>query len=184
MRIVADRARIEQFMEALGRHARADTRVYFTGGATAVLYGWRVSTVDVDIHIDPENDAILRAIPEIKERLRINVELASPPQFIPVPKHWEERSQFIKQIGHTSFHHFDPYAQALAKIERNHTQDREDVAAMFRLGLVNGKRLLSYFEEIEPGLYRYPAIDPETFAEKVRETVGRHGARDGSEHSQ
>jgi hypothetical protein len=27
-------------MQALGEHADADCRVYFTGGATAVLEGW------------------------------------------------------------------------------------------------------------------------------------------------
>ncbi len=173
MRIVADRTRIEQFMDALGRHPDFDTRVYFTGGATAVLYGWRATTIDVDIYIDPESDAVLRAIPEIKERLRLNVETASPLQFIPVPKHWEERSPFIKQVDRTSFHHFDLYAQALAKIERNHTQDREDVNAMLRLGLVNSKRLLPYFEETQSEIYRYPAIDPESFRRRVREYAVR-----------
>lgn len=47
MRDLADEARIEQFMRALGRVAQIDGRVYLTGGATAVLYGWRQSTIDV-----------------------------------------------------------------------------------------------------------------------------------------
>jgi hypothetical protein len=33
-----------------------DTRIYFTGGATAVLYGWRASTIDVDLKIVPDRD--------------------------------------------------------------------------------------------------------------------------------
>jgi hypothetical protein len=32
----------------------------------------------------PEQDDVLRAIPQLKDRLRINVELASPADFIPV----------------------------------------------------------------------------------------------------
>ena len=35
-------------MEALGREARKSVRVYLVGGTTAVLMGWRNSTVDVD----------------------------------------------------------------------------------------------------------------------------------------
>ena len=154
-------------METLGQYAEADTHVYFTGGATAVLVGWRVSTIDLDIRIVPERDELLRMIPEIKDRLQINVEFASPLEFIPVPQRWEERSPFVKQVGRTFFHHFDPYAQALAKIERNHEQDRDDVEAMLRCGLIARNRLLSYFEQIESDLYRYPAIDPGSFRDRV-----------------
>ena len=52
MRELANSIRIEQFMRDLGRVATAESRVYFTGGATAVLHGWRKTTIDVDI-IDP-----------------------------------------------------------------------------------------------------------------------------------
>lgn len=46
MRKLADATRIEQFMRALGKAAHAEGRVYLTGGATAVLYGWREMTID------------------------------------------------------------------------------------------------------------------------------------------
>ncbi len=144
-----------------------ETRMYFTGGATAVLYGWRESTIDVDVKLVPERDSALHVVQEVKERLQINVELASPVDFIPVSESWESRSPFIRQVGRTFFHHFDLYAQALAKVERGHRQDTEDVRAMLRTGLVDTKHLLSYFEDIEPRLYRYPAIDPAAFREKV-----------------
>ena len=91
MREVADAERIRAFMRALGAEADAPVRVYVTGGATAVLFGWRRSTIDVDIRVVPDRDRVFRAIPAIKERLRINVELASPLDFIPVPAGWEER---------------------------------------------------------------------------------------------
>jgi hypothetical protein len=38
-----------RFMRAFGAAAEVPTRVYFTGSATAVLRGWRLSTIDVDI---------------------------------------------------------------------------------------------------------------------------------------
>ena len=65
-------------MRALGRAAREPARVYLTGGATAVLHGWRVTTVDMDMKVIPDRDDVLRMIPRIKEELSINVELAAP----------------------------------------------------------------------------------------------------------
>ena len=58
---------------------------YLTGGATAVLVGWRGTTIDVDVALEPEQDELLRELPRIKNELGINVELASPRDFIPVP---------------------------------------------------------------------------------------------------
>ena len=169
MREVADATRIRRFMEAWSREADAPARVYFTGGATAVLMGWRATTIDVDVKLVPETDRLLRAIPRLKEDLRLNVELASPADFIPVPAGWEDRSAFIAQEGALAFCHFDVYAQALAKIERGHWQDVEDVRAMIARGLVDPARARQYFARIEPEVYRFPAIDLPTFRQAVEE---------------
>jgi hypothetical protein len=53
-------------------------RVYLTGGATAVLHGWRSSTIDVDLELVPDRDELLRELPGLKEELRVNLELADP----------------------------------------------------------------------------------------------------------
>lgn len=169
MRQLADADRIRRFMRALGREASSEVRCYFTGGATAVLLGWRRSTIDVDLKLVPEADEVLRAIPRLKEELQINVELASPLDFIPVPPGWEGRSLFIAREGKISYYHFDPYAQALAKLERSHAQDLEDVRNMLRSGLVQPARALEYFERVVPELYRYPAIDPRAFRRAVED---------------
>ena len=167
MRPLADAARIRRFMAALGGETRHDARVYLTGGATAVLHGWRGATIDVDIRLVPDRDELLRAIPRLKETLQINVELASPSDFIPVREGWEERSPFIAREGRLDFHHFDLCAQALAKIERGHGQDVADVREMLDRGLVTRAALRETFAAIEPMLYRYPAIDPRSFRDAV-----------------
>lgn len=174
MRALADADRIHRFMRAIGKAALAETRVYFTGGATAVLQGWRQSTIDVDIRVVPEQDAIFRAIPRLKEELQLNVELASPDHFIPVKPGWEDRSPFAAREGRVCFHHFDLYAQALAKIERQHAQDMSDVREMLDRGLIERTGLLAYFEAIEPSIYRYPAVDAASFRAAV-EAVVRSG---------
>ncbi len=160
-------------MRALGQEASTEVRAYFTGGATAVLLGWRAATIDVDLKLVPEDDAVLRAIPRLKEELQINVELACPLDFIPVPPGWEDRSLFVAREGRVSYYHFDPYAQALAKLERGHAQDLEDVRHLVRSGLVDPPRALEYFRQVEPHLYRYPAVDPRAFRRAVEEAFGR-----------
>jgi hypothetical protein len=173
MREAVTEPRLRAFMRAIAAEAREHGRIYLTGGASAVLRGWRDSTIDVDITIIPESDRILRAIPDVKERLHVNVELASPADFVPPLSGWEERSPFIAREGTISFHHFDFYTQALSKLERAHHKDLLDVDSMIRDGLVDPKRLLSLFEEVEPELYRYPAIDPPTLRRALERLAAR-----------
>lgn len=171
MREPADLTRIQQFMRRLGGEARAESRVYFTGGATAVLHGWRASTLDIDIRLEPTRDELFRAIPALKEQLRVNVD-ASPADFIPVRPDWQARSPFIAREGSVSFHHFDLYAQALSKVERGHAQDLEDVRQFLESGLVDRAGLLEYFEAIVPQLHRYPSLDPPSFRRAVERATG------------
>lgn len=73
---------IEALMRELGRRVREPARVYFVGGTTAVMFGWRASTIDIDVRLEPDR-AILAHIPELKRELRLNIELASPADFVP-----------------------------------------------------------------------------------------------------
>jgi hypothetical protein len=167
MRERVNAERLRRFMRELATLSRGSGRVYLTGGASAVLHDWRDSTLDIDITILPEDDRVMRIIPALKERLNVNVELASPADFIPPLPGWEDRSPFIAREGTLSFHHYDFYAQCLAKIERGHRKDLEDVGRMFSDGLVERGRLLELFAAIEPELYRYPAVEPPAFRRAV-----------------
>jgi hypothetical protein len=159
-------------MRVLAGHAAVEGHVYFTGGVSALLMKWRTATIDIDIKMVPEQDQLFRALPGLKESLEINVELAAPDQFIPPVPGWEERSPVISRHGRLTFHHYDFYSQALAKIERGHSRDVSDVTAMLDLGLIDPRRTLDYFDQIEPELYRYPAIDPPSFRRAVEERMG------------
>ncbi len=175
MRERVDRERLRAFMRALGEAARQPLQVYLVGGATAVLEGWRDATIDVDLALGGDASALIKALPGIKERLDVNVELASPADFIPVKPGWEDRSPFVAQEGPVTFRHFDLYAQALAKIERGHDTDRRDVAELIKRGLVDEPRLQDYFDAIEPELYRFPAIDPRSFRRAVEAVTSGGG---------
>jgi len=167
MRRLADAERIRRFLHDLAPAARRPTRLYLVGGATAVLLGWRPTTIDVDLKLVPESDELLRALSQLKESLAINIELAAPSDFIPELPGWEERSPFVVQEGQLAVYHYDPYSQALAKIERGHAQDIVDVREMLRTRLVEPARLRDLFARIEPELFRYPAVDPPSFRDAV-----------------
>ncbi len=163
MRGETDREKIEAFMTALAQRVHGPGRIYFTGGGTAVLYGWRASTIDLDLKSDPEPPGFFEAIAALKEAINLNVELASPDDFIPALPGWRERSISIGRRGELDFYHYDLYAQALAKIERGHQRDLDDVRAMLARGLIERARARELFLAIAPELIRYPAIDPQVF---------------------
>ncbi len=148
-------------------------RIYLTGGATAVIEGWRAATIDVDLRFEPEADELLRALPGLKDRLRVNIELASPPDFIPELPGWRERSPHVLSEGRVDVHHFDLYSQALSKIERGFEHDLDDVREMIRRGHVQPARLRELFDAIAPDMYRYPAIDPANFRQKLEAALER-----------
>ena len=172
MRRDVDADRLRELLKALGAAARGEATVYLTGGSTALLHGWRASTVDVDLKLEPDRDEVLRALPRLKEELQINVELAAPDQFLPELPGWRERSPFIAKEGLLTFRHYDFYAQALAKIERGHARDLLDVGEMLRRRLVEPQRLRELFTAIEPGLYRFPSVDPATFRSALERALG------------
>jgi len=169
MRSETNRARIIAFMLALGARVHGAGRIYLAGGATAVLHGWRDTTIDIDLKPDPEPPGLFEALGVLKDELDINIELASPDQFIPAVPGWRERSLFIVRHGLLDFFHYDPYGQALSKLQRRHDRDLVDAHALLERGLIDGERLREMFTLIEPQLIRYPAIDSATFRAAVRE---------------
>lgn len=141
MRPNVDSQKIERLMQVLGREAQGSGCIYFTGGASALLIGWRNSTVDVDIRLDPEPPGIFQAIAKLKQELNINIELASPQDFLPPLPGWRDRSVFIGKQGQISFYHYDFTAQALYKLSRGFDRDIKDVQAMYEQKLFSLKDL-------------------------------------------
>lgn len=164
---------LKQFMQELARASRGPGKVYFTGGATALLLGFREQTIDIDLKLDPEPAGAFEAIATLKNRLNLNVELASPEDFIPRTADWRECSRHIASMGGVEFFHYDFALQALAKLERGHAQDLEDVGSFMRGGHVTAQELRTRFGQIEGGLLRYPAIDPQQFRRKLEDFLAK-----------
>lgn len=155
------------FLRRLGAAADTPGRCFLTGGASALLEGWRRTTVDIDLHFDPEPAGVFEAIPGLKRDLGVNVKLAAPFHFVPVPAGWADRSPAVGQFGRLEVHHFDFIGQALAKLARGFARDLEDVQAMLARGFITPAGLRHAFEEVQPLLVRYPALDAAALARRV-----------------
>jgi hypothetical protein len=164
---LVDDAAVRRFLEALAREATQAITIYLVGGATAVTVGWRSSTIDIGLVMDPEDDGALRALPRLKIDLQTNVEFASPLDFLPALPAWKDRSPFVAQFGRLTVRQFDPYSQALAKLERGFGQDLLDVQAMVDRGMVELARLLELLDSIADQLYRFPSVDPDSLRASV-----------------
>jgi hypothetical protein len=177
MRLGVDKDRLLAFMRGLGAAAEGPGTVYIVGGSSALILSIRDQTIDIDLKLDPEPRKAFEAIAKLKERLSINVELASPDHFLPELPDWRERSTFIARHGQVDFYHYDFYAQTLSKILRGHDKDLDDANALVRLGEVDPHRLLEFFTQIEAALIRYPGIDRGEFKSRVQRFVEGHEPR-------
>ena len=168
------KTKLLDFLSRLGASAKTPGACFITGGSTAVLLGWRETTIDVVLKFDPEPAGVFDAIPALKRDLAINVELACPADFLPPLEQWRERSRYIGKYGHLEVYHYDFVSQALSKLERGHAKDLLDVTEMLRRKLVTADEMLAHAEAIRPQLKRYPAVDEESFIRRVNEFLGGH----------
>jgi hypothetical protein len=168
MRRSLTRKGLRELMTELARSAprRGSYRVYFVGGGTAVLFGWRDSTIDADLCAD--DDAIFHDVQGIKERLRFNIEFARPEDFVPELAGSDERHVFIETIGKVSFYHYDPYAQLLSKVVRGFNRDIEDAHHFLDSQMVNAKRFRTLVNGIPEVEYaKYPTLSRRAVREAV-----------------
>ena len=170
MRRELTRERLQDLMEALAHAASPGEpfRVYIVGGGTAVLAGWRSSTIDADLYAD--EPGVFRDVQEIKERLEINVEFARPEQFVPPLSGTSERHIFVTRIRSTEFFHYDPYAQLLSKIVRGFRKDLLDAQSFLASGMVDAGRFLELVRAIPESAYaRYPNLSRDSVLSAVED---------------
>ncbi|GAC1393526.1 MAG: hypothetical protein NVS4B11_29710 [Ktedonobacteraceae bacterium] len=103
---------------------------------------------------------------ESTQQMQINVEFASPKDFIPLPSQWEMHSQYIDRYGGIDVFYFDFYSIALSKIERGTTRDIEDVKLLVQQQRITLDELDAAYQEVlaQLGKGQYPKITPEHFA--------------------
>ena len=148
MRQRVGQSEIEHFLVQVGR-TRLPGRLYLVGGAAMVHRGIRSGqTLDIDIQItiDPAN--LTAKIAQLEQQLNINIEFASPGDFMPLPAQWEARSEFIRRYGQVDAFYFDWYSIALSKILRASRLDVADVRLLVRRGIVDKTELDAVYQDV------------------------------------
>lgn len=172
MRQSVTRTDIEKFLNALGRTYRKEGRLYLADGAALVHMGLRSgSTLDIDVVIEASNeDEMITAIRRLKEQMQINIEFASPADFIPIPSQWAAHAKYIGRYGKIDTFYFDLYSLALSKISRGSDRDLVDVKLLVQQKLITLDELDAAYQEVLPHMGKRPYInlDPQKFAERYR----------------
>ena len=142
----ATRNSIGAFLRELGRQFKGIGSLYLAGGAALVYEGFRPRTLDIDYRVDlmtGDDTEFIRALRGAQRLVPLNVEPASPADFIPLPAGWRDRCRFLLKEGGLSIYAFDPLSTALAKIERAVTSTAPLVG---KHDMVCGVRLQSALE--------------------------------------
>ena len=165
-----DKRQIENFLRNLGRTFRKPGRLYLVGGAALVHAGLRSGStqgIDVEVHAADE-DEMMDVIRRLKDTLKINIEFASPGDFIPLPSQWEMNARYIARYGAIDVFYFDFYSIALSKIERGSTRDINDVKLLLQQGIITLQGLDTAYNEILPrvGKRPYNRLDPTQFVSR------------------
>lgn len=168
MRPDVDRKAIEAFLQQLGRSYRKPGRLYLVGGAALIHANVRPGfTQDIDIQVAGSNEGeLIVAIQRLIQQMQINIEFASPKDFIPLPSQWEAHAQFVGRYGSIDVFYFDFYSIALSKMERGNSRDIEDVKLLVQQKRITLPELDRAYQEVlaQLGKGRYPKITPERFA--------------------
>jgi hypothetical protein len=139
---------IELFLVQVGR-TRQPGRLYLVGGAAMVHRGIRPGqTLDIDIQITVDPANLTAQIAQLKQRLNMNIEFASPADFMPLPAQWETRSEFLKRYGQVDVFYFDWYSIALSKMQRANRQDVVDVQLLVRQGFLDLAELDRLYQDV------------------------------------
>lgn len=170
MRSSVDKMAIESFLRELSRTFRKPGRLYLVGGAALVHAGVRPGfTVDIDVQVGGKNEGeLIVAIQRLIQQMQINVEFASPADFMPLPSDWEMHAQYVGRYGEIDVFYFDFYSIALSKIERGNSRDIADVRLLVQQKVIALDELDIAYQEVlaQLGQGRYPKLTPQRFTER------------------
>ncbi len=183
MRDHAERERIERFLRALGRRIHFPIRLYLVGGSIIVDLGLRQATVDVDYVVEADDPRALeefeRIVPQLKNELRINVEPASPADFLPIPAHALAQSAYVRSYGNVHIYYYDLPSTIVSKAARGAERDIADIESLIQAGAVSWDEIESRWQEIRAsprGWLRHNPNDVEHRLHALRERIGSRTA--------
>jgi hypothetical protein len=171
VRELTDRDRLRRFLEALGRRLRRPVRFYLVGGSVIIDLGLRGTTLDVDYVADADDPADLadleQLIRTLKNELDINVEPASPADFLPVPRSVLERSRYVRRQGKLNIYYYHLPSLVISKVARGLEQDLDDAEGLIRSGEVSWGEVEATWAEILSSPTGWLRHEPEDIAQRL-----------------
>lgn len=171
MRERVDRARLRQFLQALGRRVRRPVRFYLVGGVVLIDLGLRPTTLDVDFAAEADDPQALaeleQAIRGLKDELDINVEPASPADFLPIPPGALARSRYIDRFGPISVYYYDIASLVIAKAARALERDLDDVERLVRAGEVDWQEVEETWGEVRSSPTGWLRYEPDEIEQRL-----------------
>ncbi|MGH2560790.1 MAG: DUF6036 family nucleotidyltransferase [Thermomicrobiales bacterium] len=175
MRQRTDQARLRRFLEALGRRVHRPLRFYLVGGSVLIDLGLRAATVDIDYVAEADDPATLdqleQAIRSLKNELDVNVEPASPADFLPIPSDALDRSRFVGRYGQVSVYYYHLPSQVIAKAARGLEQDLADAERLVNTGEISWQEVEETWREVRAsptGWLRYEPDEIEPRLDVIR----------------
>lgn len=183
MRQRTDRTRLRGFLLALGRRLRRPVRLYLVGGSVMIDLGLRSATLDIDYDADADDPSALEdlelAIRSLKNELDINIEPASPADYLPVSPSVYAMSRYIGQFGPVSVYYYHLPSLVIAKAARAYEQDLDDAEQLIRTGEVTWAEIAETWTEMRArpiGWLRYEPDDVERRLDILRHRLEDTGA--------
>jgi hypothetical protein len=166
-----DRSRLRAFLEALGRTTRRAARLYLVGGAVVIDLGLREATLDIDFVADADDPRALedleRAIRRLKDELDINVEPASPADFLPIPSTVLARSRYVGRFGSLSVYYYDLPSLVIAKAARALERDLDDAERLIRAGQVEWGDVEATWNEVRASPLGWLRYEPQEIEQRL-----------------
>ena len=160
---------MKTFMFRLGATAPAEGRAYLSGAGSLYVFGLPSSSRVVGLSFVPDQAGLREEAAAIAAEAGLLVSFRAPDQDFPVARGWEDRSPLIDREERLSFHHFDPVAQALARLGRDGEDGFAVAREMIAAGEIAAVDLRVGLTLIEADLVRYPAIAAAELGRRVEE---------------
>jgi hypothetical protein len=166
-----NRARLKLFLREAGRRTRRPIRLYLVGGSVLTDLGLRAATIDIDYVVDADDPAALAefkvVMRQLKRELDLNIEPASPADFIPVPKDAFVRSRFVGRYGALSVYYYHLPSLVIAKVARGFEQDLADAERLIRAGEVAWADVETTWQEIRASPTGWLRYEPDEIEERM-----------------
>lgn len=179
MRQRTDRERLRRFLETLGKRLPRPVRFFLVGGSVLIDLGLRGSTVGIDYVASVDGPADLAeletAIRTLKHELDVNVESASPADFLPIPPTVLDRSRYVRRQGRLDVYYYHLPSQIIAKVARGLEQDLADAQRLVTEGEVVWSDVEATWQEIRAsptGWLRYEPEEIDVRLDLLRRRLG------------